>query len=169
MTICQSLIPEYDQEMATTRRMLERIPDDKFTWKPHEKSMELGRLSGHIAEIPAWIPMINNQDALDIAPVGGPAYTPPPTKTRADVVALFDKSAAEGRASLAEARDEIMHKNWALLAGGNQILSMERTVCIRTWVFSHIVHHRAQLGVYLRLNDIPVPSTYGPSADEGGM
>lgn len=169
MTVSQSFLPEYDQEMATTRRMLERIPDDKFGWKPHEKSMELGRLSIHLAEIPGWVRMTIDRDSIDVAPVDGPAYTPPLLKTRNDVVALFDKNVAEGRESLEGASDENMHGNWSLLAGGNPILTMPRAACIRTWVLNHIIHHRAQLGVYLRLNEIPVPPTYGPSADEGGM
>lgn len=113
--------------------------------------------------------MTVDRDSVDIAPVDGPAYTPPDIKTRAGVLELFDKDAKEGRESLTGASDENLRGNWSLLAGGNPIVTMPRAQCIRTWVLSHIVHHRAQLGVYLRLNDIPVPATYGPSADEGGM
>ncbi len=169
MSIGQSLIPEFDQEMASTRLELERIPEDKFSWKPHEKSMTMIRLSGHIAEIPAWTGMTIQTPSLDVAPVGGPAYKPPEFLNRAGILEVFDKNVAEGRAALASVSDETLHEDWTLLAGGQTIFTIPKLACIRTWVLNHIIHHRAQLGVYLRLNDIPVPAIYGPSADEGGM
>jgi uncharacterized damage-inducible protein DinB len=169
MSIGQDLLPEFDQEMASTRRELERIPEDKFSWKPHEKSMSVGRLSGHIAEIPAWTAMTIQTDSLDVAPVDGPAYRPPDHNTRAEILETFDKNVAEGRQSLAAVPDDVLHRDWSLLAGGQTIFTIPKLACIRTWVLNHIIHHRAQLGVYLRLNNIPVPAIYGPSADEGGM
>ena len=169
MSIGQTLLPEFEQEMASTRRELERIPEDKFTWKPHEKSMSIGVLSGHIAEIPAWTGMMIHKDSLDIAPVDGPAYTPPDHKTRASIVETFDKNVAEAKQALAGVTDETLGQQWSLLAGGHAIFTIPKSNCIRTWVLNHIIHHRAQLGVYLRLNDIAVPAIYGPSADESGM
>ena len=128
--------------------------------------MSLGRLSGHIAEIPAWTAMTIQSDSLDIAPVDGPAYTSPEYKNRAGILEAFDKNVAEGRQALAGVPDETLHRDWSLLAGGQTIFTLAKLACIRTWVLNHIIHHRAQLGVYLRLNDIPGPSIYGPSADE---
>ncbi len=169
MSIGQNLLPEFDQEMANTRRELERIPEDKFSWKPHEKSMSMGQLSGHIAEIPGWTGMTIQTDSLDVAPVGGQAYKPTEHKNRASILEVFDKNVAEGRQALTAVSDETLHRDWSLLAGGQTILTIPKLGCIRTWVLNHIIHHRAQLGVYMRLNDIPVPAIYGPSADEGGM
>ena len=168
MSIGQDLLPEFDQEMANTRRELERIPEDKFSWKPHEKSMSMMHLSGHIAEIPGWTGMTIQADSFDIAPVGGPAFTPTDHKNRASILELFDKNVSEGRQALATVSDETLHRDWSLLAGGQTLFTISKLACIRTWVLNHIIHHRAQLGVYLRLNDIPVPAIYGPSADEGG-
>lgn len=169
MSIGQSLLPEFEQEMASTRRELERIPEDKFSWKPHEKSMSIVRLSGHIAEIPGWTGMTIQTGSLDMAPIDGPAYTPTEYKNRAGILKVFDKNVTGARAALASVSDETLHEDWSLLAGGQTIFTIPKLACIRTWVLNHIIHHRAQLGVYLRLNDIPVPAIYGPSADEGGM
>jgi uncharacterized damage-inducible protein DinB len=166
MSISQSLLPEFDQEMANTRRVLERVPDDQPSWAPHEKSMPLGKLSIHLAEIPTWTTEAVRKDKLDIAPPGGPGYTPPELKTREEILNFFDRSVAQAREALAGASDENLQGNWSLLAGGQTLFSMPRIAVIRTWVLNHMIHHRAQLGVYLRLNNIPVPGIYGPSADE---
>lgn len=169
MTLIQALLAEFDQEMANTRRELERIPEDKLSWKPHEKSMTLENLAGHLSEIPGWAQGTFANSEFDMAPVGGPPYTPPVIKSRADVLAIFDKNVKEGHAALEGASDEQLAQDWSLLSGGNKLFTMPKGAVIRTWVLNHNIHHRAQLGVYLRLNNIAVPAIYGPSADEGGM
>ena len=170
MAIRDGLLPEFDQEMATTRKMLERVPEDKTTWKPHEKSMTMGRLAAHLAELPAWAATTLTTDSLDIAPPGGGHSTQPVQMTsRQQVLELFDQSVAAGRAAIAAAADEEYGKPWSLLRGGQNIMTLPKSAVLRSFALSHTVHHRAQLGVYLRLNNIPLPSTYGPSADEGAF
>jgi uncharacterized damage-inducible protein DinB len=169
MTISQALLPEYDQEMANTRKTLERVPDDKFGWKPHEKSFAMGPLAVHLATMPGWVVETVSRDELDYAPPGGEPMQMPTAENRQQLLKLFDESVSKGRAALAGASDEHLMKPWKLLAGGKEVLTMPRVAVIRTFVMNHNVHHRAQLGVYLRLNNIPVPSIYGPSADETGM
>jgi uncharacterized damage-inducible protein DinB len=169
MSLSQSLLPEFDQEMASTRKTLERVPDDKFSWKPHEKSGNMGWLAGHLANLVAWTVDTIKHDSFDMSP-GGKPFTPPPVpKSRKELLELFDKNVAAARAALAEASDADLAKNWSFLNNGATVFSMPRIACIRTWVMNHTIHHRAQLGVYLRLNNIAVPSIYGPSADEGRM
>jgi uncharacterized damage-inducible protein DinB len=169
MSISATLLPEFDHEMAGTRRELERIPEDKFGWKPHEKSMTLGRLSAHLAEIPSWGSETIAKDSLDMAPPGAPPYKPPVYTKREEILAVFDKNVKAAREALAEATDEHLMGGWTLLMGGNKLFTLPRAAVLRTWVLNHNVHHRAQLGVYLRLNEIAVPAIYGPSADEQGM
>jgi uncharacterized damage-inducible protein DinB len=166
MTIGQMMLGEFDQEMANTRRILERVPDEKWGWKPHEKSGTLGWLAGHVATLPGWAAMTMKTEELDIAPVGRPALESPKTNNRKEALAEFEKAAAEARAALAGASDQDMMKNWTLLGGGKTILAMPRVAVIRGVVMNHLIHHRAQLGVYYRLLDVPVPGLYGPSADE---
>jgi len=169
MAINQALLPEFDHEMANTRKTLERIPEDKFGWKPHEKSMTLGRLAGHIAELPGWGAITVKQDSFDVAPVGAPPQQGVTAKSRQDALDLFDTKVAEARAAIAGASDEQLMQLWSLLMGGKPVFTMPKVAVLRSFVMNHTIHHRAQLGVYLRLNDIPVPSIYGPSADERGM
>ena len=169
MSISKSILPEFDHEMATSRRVLERIVDDKFSWKPHEKSMTLGELATHVATIPSWTPMTFDRDELDLAPPGQPAYRLEPAKSRDEVLAAFDKNVASARAALEAATDENWQGKWSLLNGGKTIFTLPRTAVMRGFILSHSIHHRAQLGVYLRLLDLPVPSMYGPSADESGF
>ena len=169
MSISEALLPEFDQEMANTRRTLERIPEDKFDWKPHEKSMPLGNLAVHLATMVEWTAETIKRDSLDIAPEGGPAYEQPKANSRGEIIEMFDKGVAVARAAIEGASDEEFGKSWTLLSGGKEILTMPKIAVIRGFVISHSIHHRAQLGVYLRLNDIPVPAIYGPSADEGDM
>ncbi len=165
----EALLPEFDQEMSHTRRSLERVPDDKLAWKPHEKSMAMGRLAVHLALLPSWAVMTIEQDSLDIQPPGAPPYQMPTANSRKEILALFDKSVSDARAAIAKASDAHMAKTWTLLHSGKTIFSLPRLAVLRGMVMNHVVHHRAQLGVYLRLNNIPVPSIYGPSADEGNM
>jgi uncharacterized damage-inducible protein DinB len=167
MPLSDILLPDFDQEMAATRKTLERVPDGKFDWKPHVKSMAMGRLAQHLATIPHWGFMTITQDSLDLAPGGVPVPQPAQVGTTAEILAMFDKNVAGTRASIAGVSDDDLRKTWSLLMNGKVLLSMPRIACLRAFVMYHNVHHRAQLGVYLRLNDVPVPSIYGPSADEG--
>jgi uncharacterized damage-inducible protein DinB len=169
MAIKDALLPEFDQEMGNTRKTLERVPEDKFTWKPHPKSFSMVALATHIADMPGWIVNAVTQESLDIAPPGAPPFQPDLATSRAKLLEKFDKNVTAGRAAIAGASDEALAKSWSLLAGGRTIFTMPRIAVIRSMVMNHVIHHRAQLGVYLRLNDIPVPSIYGPSADEGNM
>jgi len=167
--ISAALLPEFDHEMATTRKTLERVPEDKFDWAPHQKSMKLGHLASHIAEMPSWGAVGLKQDSRDLAPVGGPAFEQFLGASRAQVLERFDKNVATARAAIAEAGDQEYMKPWSLLRSGQTLMTMPKVAVVRTFVMNHIIHHRGQLSVYLRLNDVPVPSIYGPSADEGNM
>jgi len=168
MTIGQTMLGEFDYEMQNTRKVLERIPDDKWSWKPHEKSGALGWLAGHVATLPEWAAMTINTKELDYAPVNGPSYQPPKMDNRKELLAEFDKAVAATRAALASVSDSEFMRDWTLLAGGKTIFTMPRAAVVRGMVFNHIIHHRAQLTVYLRLLNVPVPGLYGPSADEKG-
>jgi uncharacterized damage-inducible protein DinB len=162
MPLNQALLPEFDHEMATTRRLLERVPDDKLGWKPHDRSMTMGQLAIHLAMLPHWSESILSEDSFDVA-------TSPPTPkltSRQEILGLFDQSAAVARKAIAAAGDETMMKTWSLVAGGKTIFAQPRIGVLRGFIMSHSIHHRGQLSVYLRLNDVPVPSIYGPSADE---
>ncbi len=165
MPISQALLPEFDHEMAGTRKTLERVPEDKYDWKPHEKSMALGRLAQHLSEIPGWVKFTLEQDSLDFS---GP-YQPPPLGTRAQMLEMFDKNVAEARALISAAKDEGLAQPWSLSSNGKTLFTMPRAGVLRGFIMNHMIHHRAQLGVYLRLNDVPVPALYGPSADEGSF
>jgi uncharacterized damage-inducible protein DinB len=166
MSLSDSLLPEFDQEMASTRKTLERIPDDKFDWKPHEKSTTLGGLATHLGNIPSWAMYTLKQDSLDLAPEGKPAMQLDMAKSREELLATFDDNIKNARAAIAGANDQEFMKPWSLLRTGKTLLTLPKIAVLRGFVLSHMIHHRAQLGVYLRLNDIPVPSIYGPSADE---
>ena len=166
MPISESLLYEFDHEMANTRKMLERVPDDKLDWRPHAKSWDMVSLATHIAFIPSWCVDTIRKDSLDFAPPGEPPMQNTAASSRADLLARFDRNVAAGRAAIDGASDEHLMKPWTLLAGGHEIFTMPRTAVLRSFVMNHGIHHRAQLGLYLRLNDIPVPGMYGPSADE---
>lgn len=166
--IRDALLPEFDHEMASTRKVLERCPEDKYGWKPHAKSFSMAGLATHIANMIGWTADVIEKDNFDIAPVGAPPYKEEPAASRQELLEKFDKNVAAARAALAGAGDEDLAKTWSLLSGGQTLFSMPRIVCIRSFVMNHTIHHRAQLTVYLRLNDVPVPAIYGPSADEQG-
>lgn len=166
MTLSETMLPEFDQEMANTRKTLERVPDDKFAWKPHDKSFSLGGLATHVANLPSWTSNTFDKDELDIAPPGAPPFRLEEAKSTADLLAAFDKNVAAGRAAMTGADDARWLGPWSLLHSGNKLMTMPRTAVMRSFVMNHMIHHRAQLGVYLRLLDVPVPSIYGPSADE---
>ena len=169
MSISKTLLPEFDHEMATTRKVLERIPDDKFSWKPHEKSMTLGGLATHLSNIPSWTKNTFELDELDVAPAGAPPYRLEEKKSRREVLEAFDQNVTEARAAIEAATDENWQGKWSLLMTGKIIFTLPRPAVWRGFIMSHSIHHRAQLAVYLRLLDVPVPSIYGPSADEGGF
>jgi uncharacterized damage-inducible protein DinB len=162
MTLSQTLLPEFDEEMANTRKILAIVPDDKFDYKPHEKSMTMGRLAGHVAEMPEWGRSTLEVETLDI-PAGTTGYQP---GSRQAMLEKFDKDVVDARAKLAAATDEDFAKTWTLNFAGQKIFSMPRTAVWRGMVMNHMVHHRAQLGVYLRLLEVEIPGMYGPSADE---
>jgi len=167
--IAEAIVPEFDHEMATTRKHIERVPVDKKDWLPHEKSMPMGRLAVHLAELPGWGSTTMKETELDMNPPGGPAFTPTPFTTTTAALALFDENVKAARAALAAASDADYMVGWTLKAGGQVLFTLPRIAVVRTWVINHIIHHRGQLSVYLRLNGVPVPGTYGPSADEPGM
>jgi uncharacterized damage-inducible protein DinB len=169
MSISASLLPEFDHEMANTRKALERIPDDKFDWKPHEKSWAMGGLATHLANLPIWTVLTINRDSLDLAPPGSESYKVEEKRSRREILEDFDKNVAAARAAIAGASDEEMLKPWTLLKAGVTLMTLPKIAMLRSYVMNHIIHHRGQFTVYLRLNDVPVPSIYGPSADEGAM
>jgi uncharacterized damage-inducible protein DinB len=165
MPIVDTLLPEFDHEMSITRKVLERVPDGRIDWKPHLKSYSAGQLAQHLATIPLWGTMTMSQAEVDLA--GLPPIAP--LQTCADILALFDRHAASARAALMGKSDAELKVQWSLKRDGHVIFSMPKHAVWRSFVISHLIHHRAQLGVYLRLLDVPVPSTYGPSADEGSL
>jgi uncharacterized damage-inducible protein DinB len=169
MRISDMLLTEFDQEMAGTRKTLERVPDDKFDWKPHQKSTTMGGLATHLANIPTWAVHALTKDSIDIAPVGEAPLRAEPARSREEVLERFDKAVKDARAAINAASNEELLQPWSLLSGGKTVMTLPRIGVLRGFVMSHSIHHRAQLGVYLRLNDIPVPSIYGPSADEGAF
>jgi uncharacterized damage-inducible protein DinB len=168
MTLAQSLLPEFDHEMATTRNLLARVPEDRAAWKPHERSTGLGDLAAHVAQLSAMPVLVMSQEEVDMAPADEGGYKPPRFTTTAALLETFDANVARARAAIAGAADEAMGVTWALKAGGHTIFSMPRVAVLRSFVMNHIIHHRGQLSVYLRLNDVPLPSIYGPTADEQG-
>ena len=166
MRISDALLPEFDHETATTRKVLERCPEEKFGWRPHAKSWTMGELATHVARLPSWVGYTLTKTELDIAPPGEPPYSEPAITTSKELLEAFDTNVKAARESLAKAENDTFMANWTLLAGGQAIFTMTRVAVIRSFVMNHGVHHRAQLGVYLRLNDVPVPQMYGATADE---
>jgi uncharacterized damage-inducible protein DinB len=162
MSISEMLLPEFDQEMANTRKMLERVPEDKLDYKPHEKSMTLGRLAAHTAEMVGWVTTVISTESLALEP----GMEPLSPKSRKELLDGFDKSVAEARAAIVGATDEHLAKIWTLIYAGKTVFSIPRAAVLRGMVMNHIIHHRAQLSVYLRLNDVEIPGMYGPSADD---
>ncbi|MBN2243204.1 MAG: damage-inducible protein DinB [Acidobacteria bacterium] len=164
MAIKDSLLPEFDTEMATTRRVIERLREDRYGWAPHEKSTKAGRLASHITEMVAWGTFGITRDSLDLA--GG--HEPFNAASRSELLAAFDSNVGECRKAIEGAGDETMMQPWSLMNGENAIMTLPRIAVLRSLVLNHIIHHRGQMSVYLRLTGTAVPSIYGPSADEGG-
>jgi uncharacterized damage-inducible protein DinB len=169
MSISQSMLPEFDMEIANTRKTLERVPEGNPDFRPHPKSMAMGRLAGHLVEIPMWALMTLGRDEIDINPPGETPYTAYVMGSREAALDKFDEDVKQARALLAGTSDEAMMATWTLKNAGRTVMAMPRVAVMRSFVMNHMVHHRAQLGVYLRMNNVAVPSIYGPSADEGQM
>lgn len=168
MAMNQALLGEFDQEMANTRKAVERVPDAKWDWKPHPKSGTTGWLVNHIVLFPGWAADMFRSDSFDVAP-GGKQVEMPSARNTKEALATFDQGVVTARAALAKASDEQLMKTWSLLNNGQAMFTMPRAAVLRGMIMNHLIHHRAQLCVYLRLNDVPVPALYGPSADEGTM
>lgn len=164
MTTTELLLPHYDNEVKSTRRVLANVPEDKFGWKPHEKSMSLGQLAGHIADLPNFLSTMVLTDDLELTTSQHKPFLP---TSRANLLEQFDKNAAATRAVIAGASEEHLAKKWTLTFKGGEIFGGPRTLLLPT-TLGHLIHHRGQLTVYLRLNSVPVPGVYGPSADEMG-
>jgi uncharacterized damage-inducible protein DinB len=162
MPLVDALLPEFDREMTTTRKLLERVPEERFDWKPHAKSMSLGALSTHIATLPFLAEMTIKQSELEIS---GTLRDPAASKT--DLLSTFDRNVARARSALVGRTDAELMAPWTLKHGGRTVFSMPKASVLRFSFLNHLVHHRGQLSVYLRLQEVPLPSVYGPSADEG--
>ncbi len=157
---------EFDHEVQTTRSLLARVPDASASWRPHPKSTPLGTLAQHITNLLAFGALIAEATERDVAPVGGPPYTPVPFTTTAAMLDAFDANVAASRVAIAGLTAAALLQPWSLKAGGHTFFSMPRAAVLRTYLLNHVIHHRGQLSVYLRLLDVPLPSIYGPTADE---
>lgn len=160
------MLGEFDHEMASTRATLARLPESKVDYKPDPKSMSLGQLAGHIVEMVGWATMVLTTPGLDMNPGDHKPFIP---KSQAEALAALDQNVKTLRATLAGTSDADMMHVWTLKIGGQEIFSLPRAAAMRTMIMNHIIHHRAQLTVYYRLNGVPVPALYGPSADESSM
>jgi uncharacterized damage-inducible protein DinB len=165
LTIAEVLLQDYDIEISNTRRTLERVPNDKSDWVPHAKSMPMGKLAMHCATLPLFGLYVMEDDGMDMAKSARP-HVPLVFTTREECLRLLDESAAKCRAAIAATSDEAMAVKWLFSFGEHIILNAPRMLAFRQMCFNHLLHHTSQLGVYLRLNDVPVPALYGPSADE---
>jgi uncharacterized damage-inducible protein DinB len=166
MSYSETILPEFEQETANARKVLERVPEDKLDWRAHPKSNTIGWNANHLAEIPGWVEGTLTMPSWDVAPPGGQRYQSPKLTTRQEILDLFDRNVAAARKAIAAVKDEDVAQPWSLLQGGKPFFTMPRANVIRSFVLNHLIHHRAILCVYLRLNDIPVPGMYGPTGDE---
>lgn len=166
MSISQSFLSELEQEAPATRRLLERVPEDKLDWKPADKSMTLSRLATHLAELTGWGLNALTQDELDVQPPDGEPFVATQLRSVEEILELFDANLAKLRDALDATSDEAFMEPWTLKAGGREIFTLPRVAVVRSIVLNHIVHHRGQLTVFLRLCGVPLPGTYGPSADD---
>ena len=166
MAIKDSMLPEFDHEMGATRRVLERLPAADLGWKPHEKSFSLGQLASHISNLPNWMNMVFDADMLDLATLGDDGRPKNPTEVE-PILQWFDGKVKAARAKLDAQTDQTMLAPWTLKHSGHQIFTMPKVAVVRSFVMNHLIHHRGQLTVYLRLRNVPLPALYGPTADEG--
>jgi len=165
MPLSRSLLAEIDHENPSTRKLIDLVPDSRFAWRPHAKSMTIGELAAHLASLPTWFARVLDASELDLAPVLGTKFEVPGTWRRADVLARFDANWKSAREALARATDDHLMQPWTLKKGGTILATLPRTAALRSFVLSHSIHHRGQLTVYLRLLDVPLPGIYGPTAD----
>jgi uncharacterized damage-inducible protein DinB len=163
MKLSDAMVAEFTHEAQTTRKLLERIPDEKLSWKPHPKSMSMGRLGTHIANLMVWTERIVDSRELDMSKVDTKV---PAAKSRKEILDVFDANVKAFKTTVGGKPDEEMFLSWALKSGDHLVFELPRIACLRSFILSHTIHHRGQLSVYLRENDVPVPSIYGPSADE---
>jgi len=166
MALKDSILPEYDHEMGTTRRLLERVPEADFAWKPHDKSFSLIQLATHIASIPYWVHPTLDQNVFDVSTAPEEAR-PKPAASVADLLKLFDTQVKSARAKIDEQTDPALLVPWTFKQGTQEIFTMPKIAVLRSFIMNHMIHHRGQLSLYLRLRNVPVPAIYGPSADEG--
>lgn len=166
MAITDTVVPEFDQEMAATRRLLELVPDDRAGWRPHPKSKTLGGLAMHLVELPTRVSRILEGTSFEMAPGGSQSASRPAYSTRDDLLKRFDRAVADARTMLASRSDADLTVPWTLKQAGQDTLTAPRSAVLRTWILNHVIHHRGQLSVYLRLNDVAVPGIYGPTADD---
>lgn len=166
MPLNQALLAEFQHEAATTRKLLERVPMDKLEWQPHPKSMTLRRLAGHVAEVNLWAVQTLTADEFDTSRPDAKKFFAPEFKSSSELLEFFDKGVKDTIAALINTDDDAFGRPWSLKSGGHTAFTLPKAMVMRSFVMNHMIHHRAQLGVYLRLLDVPVPSMYGPSADE---
>ncbi len=166
MSLAEHFLLEFDAEMKNTRRMLERVPNGALDYKPHEKSMSMGRLVSHVAEMPGWGAITADRAELDIHPPGGKPMEVFEASSREGAIEFFDRQVAEAKGAIAKLDDDAMRVEWTLKMEGNPIFTMPRIAVLKSMILNHIIHHRGQLSVYLRMNGAAVPGMYGPSADE---
>jgi uncharacterized damage-inducible protein DinB len=166
MALKDALLPEYDHEMGTTRRLLERVPEADLGWKPHAKSFSLGQLAAHIANIPTWVTSIVGLEVFDLATLDNESRGKQPESVAA-ILKTFDENTKKARATIDEQTDPALFARWMLKQGDQEIFTMPKIAVLRSFIMNHMIHHRGQLSVYLRLRDVPLPAIYGPTADEG--
>ena len=166
MNYIERMLPEFDREMASTRKVLERVPEHNLDWQAHPTLRTIGWNANHLAEIPGWVEGFLTAPSWDFAPIGGELYQSPKLTSRQEILDLFDRNVAAARRAIAAVQDDQMTQPWSLLNGGTPLFTMPRAAMIRGFVLNHLIHHRAILCVYLRLHNIPVPGMYGPSGDE---
>jgi uncharacterized damage-inducible protein DinB len=166
MALKDALLPEFDHEMGTTRRLLERVPDADLGWKPHEQSSSMGKLAAHLANLPHWVEIALDQSVFDLATLDDEARRTQP-ESIATVLTTFDRNVKTARAKIDALPDPALFATWTLKHGGHELFTMPKIAVLRSFVMNHSIHHRGQLSVYLRLRNISVPAMYGPSADEG--
>jgi DinB superfamily len=167
MAIKESILPEFEREMETTRLVLERVPEACAQWKPHPKSRSLGELSTHLGEIPRFVPWILTSDSFDPAPPGGEPYRAPSFESTSQLVTRFNENVGKARSAITAVTDDAdFLVPWSLKRGGKMMFTVPRVAALRTFLLNHMIHHRGQLTVYLRLQNVPLPSVYGPTADQ---
>jgi uncharacterized damage-inducible protein DinB len=169
MSYAETILPEFDREMANTRKVLERVPDNKLDWQAHPTSHTIGWNANHLAEILGWVEGMLTVPSWDPAATGGDPYQSPKLTTRQEILDLFDRNVATARKAIAAGKDDQMTQPWSLLWAGTPLFTLPRATVIRTFVLNHLIHHRAILCVYLRLNDVAVPGMYHPTGDDSGL